>query len=323
MKQKIDPVLMDSPGSLEAQIDPETYDAKQRFKSARRQAFLNDLVSFFRGRSNRLLSFHDVDEQLHLGEPVHIGLQKVALADIVGSMDRTGDFDRAFFPRQGHTEDRWIAVERRTQAHQSMEPVELYKVGEVYFVKDGHHRVSVAKQHKQKTIMADVSECKSRVPLTRHMHREDLTMVGALVEFLQQTELDKTHPEADFRVSKPENYKALWKHILTHRYLLELKWNRDVTAKEAADSWYQHLYRPIVEVIRRYQILDAFPNHTEADLYLWSMSHRHHLTRQQGKQVSVADAMTSFARHFSPFWVDEAEVKEVLGEGHDEETFDG
>ncbi len=319
MKKKLDPALMDSPGSLEAQLDPETYEAKQEFKSARRQAFLNDLISFFRGRSNRLLSFHDVDQKLHLGKPVHVGLRKVALADIVGSVDRTGDFDRAFFPRQGHTEDRWVAVERRAQAQLSMKPVELYKVGDVYFVKDGHHRVSVAKHRRRKTIMADVSECASRVLLTRYMHQKDLAMVGALAEFLQQTALDKKYPEADFRISKPENYKALWKHILMYRYLLSSQWDRDVTVQEAADSWYRHLYRPIVEVIRRYQILDAFPNHTEADLYLWSMSHRHHLARKQGKQVSVADAMTSFARHFSPFWVDEADVREVLGEDRDEE----
>lgn len=321
MKKRLDRALMDSPRSLEEQVDPETYDAKQQFRSARRRAFLNDLVGFFRGRSNRLLSFHDVEKRLHLGPLQHIGIRDVPLAAIVGSVDRTGDFDRAFFPRQSHTEDRWVAVERRAQANVPMEPVELYKVGEVYFVKDGHHRVSVARKRGQKSIKANVSECKPRVNLTCKMHAEDLETVGALAEFLAQTSLDKTHPEADFRVSNPANYKALWKHILTHRYLLELSQGCNVSIEDAANGWYRHLYRPIIEVIRRYHILGAFPAHTEADLYLWSMSHRHHLARKLGQDISMVDAMTDFARHFSPFWASEQDVKETLGAEASDENF--
>lgn len=247
------------------------------FFAARRRALFQRVVNFLRGRPNRLLSFEEVKEKLHLGGPIYRGLRTVPIASIVGSLNRYQDFDRLFLPTQSHTAERWIRINRAWYHDESLPPVVLYKVGEVYFVVDGNHRVSVAREQGQDYIEAEVREYSVRVPLSPDIGPDDLQRLGGAVEFLERTGLDRLVPSAGIQVTILGGYERLLEHIAVHRYFMGLDEKRDVSEAEAVVHWYQTLYQPVEEVIAATGILSAFPGRTTGDLYLWVMDHRHYL----------------------------------------------
>lgn len=250
------------------------------FVAARTKASFRQLLAFLTGRHNDLLSFEQVREKLRIGGPIYRGVKTVRVDHIIGSVNRYRDFDRAFLPRQDFTADRWQRVSRAWYEDVSLPPVLLYKVGEVYFVVDGNHRVSVAREQKQEFIDAEVRECRVKVPVTPDLQPEDLELLGAKVEFLERTSLDRLRPEAQIDATLLGGYERLLEHIAVHRYFMGLDFQRDVSEEEAVGHWYDEVYLPVVNVIRESGLLEAFPGKTEADFYLWVMDHRHYLVSQ-------------------------------------------
>jgi hypothetical protein len=161
----------------------------------------------------------------------------------------------------------------------------LYKVGEVYFVVDGHHRVSVAREQGQEFIEAEVRECRVKVPVGPDLQPEDLEILGAKVEFLERTGLDRLRPEAKIELTVPDGYSRMLEHIAVHGYFMGLDQQRDIPEEEAVAHWYDTVYLPIVEVIRERGVLEEFPGRTEADLYLWVLDHQQFL-HDHGKELS-------------------------------------
>ena len=141
--------------------------ALQDFESARRRALWRDLLGWLTRKGNHLLSFNQVRQGLPLLRQQNLGLQMVPLDKIGGSAGRSYDFDRAFFPRSRHLQDRWIRVDQAHYAQVSLPPVELIKLGDLYFVSDGHHRVSVARVWGQNFICASVVEVDMSVSVER------------------------------------------------------------------------------------------------------------------------------------------------------------
>ena len=134
------------------------HSAVQDFAHARRKAFWRDIVSHLTGTENRLRSFDQIRQELPLRGQHYRGLEIVALDHIVGSEGRSHDFDRGFFPRQDHTQARRVSVDQAYYEDKPLPPTELIKVGAMYFVRDGHHRVSVARLRGQAFIDAFVVE---------------------------------------------------------------------------------------------------------------------------------------------------------------------
>lgn len=132
--------------------------ALQDFESAMLKAFWRNLLCRLTRKTNDLLSFDQVRQDRPLTGQHYRGLQAVSLDQIVGSEGHHRDFDRAFFPRQSQTKDRWLSINRAYYQQVPLPPVELFKVGQVYFVRDGNHRVSVARAHGQAFIDAYVTE---------------------------------------------------------------------------------------------------------------------------------------------------------------------
>ncbi len=275
------------------------HNAREAFNRARRKAFIGQVLAALQGRSNRLLAFHQIHEKARIGGPIYRGIQSVEIAKIVGSVDRYYDFDRAFMPTQTFTRERWWRVGSAFMENIKLPPVQLYKAGDVYFVIDGNHRISVARELGQEYIDAEVLEFRLRVPLTSDMDAEDLALVGTLAEFLTATGLDAMQPDYSFRMTTTEGYSILYDHINVHRYLQSQEWNREFTFEEAAAQWFEQVYRPIVDVIRETGILEDFPGRTEADLYVWLVEHLYYLRERYGNQVDVRRAARGFARHFT------------------------
>ena len=255
------------------------------FARVRSRAFLKDVLALFSGKQSRLLSYDHVKEKLRIGGPIYRGVRTVELVKLVGSVNRYRDFDRAFLPTRDSLAPRWQRVDRAFYEDISLPPVVLYKVGEVYFVVDGHHRVSVAKEQGQEFIEAEVRECRVKVPVGPDLQPEDLEILGAKVEFLERTGLDRLRPEAKIELSVPDGYSRMLEHIAVHRYFMGLEEKRDIPEEDAVTHWYDTVYLPIVRVIRERGALEEFPGRTEGDLYLWVLDHQQFLY-DHGKELS-------------------------------------
>ncbi len=229
-----------------------------------------------------LLSYDDIKEKLRIGGPIYRGVQTVRVDQIAGSLNRYHEFDRVFLPASDKLADRWQSVNRAFYQDISLPPVVLYKVGQVYFVVDGHHRVSVAREQGQLYIEAEVRECATRVNITPDIKLDDLQILESKVKFLERTSLDRLRPAANIKVTIPDGFDRMLEHIAVHRYFMGLDLKRDVSKEEAVMDWYDNVYMPIVKVIRDTEILKEFPGKTEGDLYLWVLDHQHYLEAEEG-----------------------------------------
>ncbi|SRR6266545_1729358 len=269
--------------------DELTSRVRADFERARFKAFLNRVRSVISRRPTTLLSYDEVKEKLRIGGPIYRGVQTIRVDEIVGSLNRYHQFDRAFLPTQNETSNRWQSVDRAFYEDVNLPPILLYKVGQVYFVVDGHHRVSVAREQGQEFIEAEVRECSTRVNITPDLKMEDLEILGNKVDFLERTALDDIRPDAHIRLTIPDGFDRMLEHIAVHRYFMGLDLKRDISDREAVDHWYETVYLPIVKVIRKSKILKEFPGKTEADLYLWVLDHQHYLAEKEGRPLQPPD----------------------------------
>jgi hypothetical protein len=273
-------------------IHPDRSQAISReiFDAARRQAFVQDVLAELSGRSDNLLSFDEVREQLRLSEPTQDAtLQEIPLGKIVGSVGRYRDFTRAFLPRAQIDPERWMRIER-LRGKKGLPPIDVFKVGEVYFVRDGNHRVSVARARKHQTILARVVEIPVRVPLDADTSPDDLILKSGYAEFLEKTSLDRRFPKQRLELTRAGGYRGLVQHIEVHQYYMGLRSRHFPTLPEAAADWYQRVYLPVVERIRNSGILKNFPGRTEADLYLWIAENRARLQMRYADQDGSQEA---------------------------------
>src|SRR5918995_2941879 len=138
----------------------------RRLHPARRRARLRAVLARIRREhtSNRLLSFDDVRRELVANNRLHRGTRVVEADQIVGSVGRWDEFDRAFLPARASVGHKWKRIDRAFHRTEDLPPVELYKLEEAYFVMDGHHRVSVARYHDVPTLEAAVAEFRPKHP---------------------------------------------------------------------------------------------------------------------------------------------------------------
>jgi uncharacterized membrane protein YfbV (UPF0208 family) len=263
--------------------------ANQDFERAVMRAFLRKILSLLTGANNELLRYDEVREQIPIRGQHYLGFMQVPIEKIVGSMGRYHDFDRAFLPTQTRTKDRWISIDKAHYTQLDLPPVELYKLGEIYFVKDGNHRISVARERGQVFVDAYVTQIEISVRLTPEMRMDDLAMKKECAIFLMHTGLDGTRPEANLETSVPGTYERLLEHIAVHRWYLGEQRHSEVSLEEAAVHWFDTVYLPLVEIIRQQDILSEFPGTSEADLYLWIMEYQGYVRQAYLEEESVED----------------------------------
>lgn len=259
------------------------------FEEARHAALMHDLVGLVTGRPADLLPFGAVRDRLNLTNFIDRGVQEVPLDRIIGSVGRESDFNRAFLPRTEAVRERWKTVRALAEGPVGYPPVELFKVSDVYFVADGHHRVSVARSFGTPTIEAWVKEYRTPVVLAPDDSFERVLLKAELADFLQATGLSADDAD-DYRLTDPGGYQRLLDHIAVHRYYKNIEQQRELSYAEAVTSWRDTVFRPMLELIRKSAILDEFPGRTEADLYLYVMDHLHYL-RERYAPATGADAL--------------------------------
>jgi hypothetical protein len=186
---------------------------------------------------------------------------------------------------------RWAAVDDRVKTSGGLPPVELYQVGDAYFVRDGNHRVSIAHAQDSPSIEAFVWEYDTEVPVDPETDLDDLLIKAEYVEFLQQTRLDQSRPEQRIEFTTPGRYAELVYQITLYRRKLIQIDGEEMSFPEAAALWYDLRYAPIVQIIQESGALREFPGRTEADLYAWILRYQ----RELGK-VRVSDAASGIKR---------------------------
>ena len=259
-------------------MDPHEQSDRD-FSRARRKAFLRRIGAYLRRdpASNQLLSFDEVKGALGAISQVYLGLREVPVSKIVGSVGRHRDFDRAFLPSKPDLATRWRRIDEIMYREEELPPVSLYKIGDAYFVKDGNHRVSVARQQGVEMIDAEVIELRSRVPVDSALTARDLLHKLEHRHLLEQVPIDRVLPEIEVEFSDVADYRRLATYIEAHGFRVSQLWKRYVSPEEVLRDWYEFDYCPIAEMIREEHILDAFPDRTELDLYLWIVYHRERL----------------------------------------------
>lgn len=279
--------------------------ANSDFDRARNKQIVNEWISTLQRRENHLVPLHEITRRLRPEGEFYRGMQEVPISQIVGSMDRWRDFDRAFLPTHRHIKNRWRRVDEAYYEDIYLPAIQLYKVGDIYFVKDGNHRVSVARERGVEFIDAEVIEAHVRVPLSPEMSTQELLMQAEYAEFLRLTDLDILQPEHDIRPTQLGRYDVIWAHITGHQEWLSYLWGRQATVHETVNDWYEYTYMPIVQVVRERHVLDQFPRLTEADIYLWVMRNRRMLEEQTGEDigpVASAERYADFMTEPKGFW---------------------
>jgi len=276
------------------------YLALMDFRRARRQAERERLRARLAGKSARLLSYEEVRRMLRARSSREVGLRDIPLDAIVGSVDRYTDFTRSFLPLRDSDQERWARVQTQVSKLAGLPPIEVYQVGDAYFVRDGNHRVSVARQMGASHIEAYVTRIETRVPLTPDVQPQDLILKAEYADFLERTRLDELRPDADLSVTVPGQYEKLLEHIEVHRYFMGLEQEREIPYEEAVAHWYDTVYLPVVRIIREQNLLQHFPGRTEADLYLWVSEHRAELEATLDWEIKPEAAAADLVTNFSP-----------------------
>jgi len=273
--------------------------AQDDFERAYRKGFWRKLSSWLTGKRNELLPFDAVRERIPIRGQHYIGLQQVPVEQIVGSLGRYRDFDRAFLPRQDRTRSRWVSIDSAHYEDTILPPVDLFRVGEIYFVRDGNPRVSVARERGQVFVDAYVIEIEVPVPLTADMDMDDLDLKAEYAAFLEQTGIEKIRPQAESELTLPGEYERLLEHISVHRWYIGEGQEREIPYEEAVASWYDNVYSPMVALIDEHQLLEDFPDRTRADLYLWIIEYEWFLREAYRNDYSFQVVSNQFKERFS------------------------
>ncbi len=279
--------------------------SESEFSRLRVKAFLEMMMGLITGHNMHLLSFDRVVEKLRLKESIYLGLQDIPIDHIAGSTGRYEDFTRRFLPRSSSKRDkeRWRNIYTLAVTGQGFPPIDVYKIDQVYFVKDGNHRVSVARELGWKTIQGLVTELPSYIPLNPDIEPDELLAKEEAAYVLEKTRLDKTRPKCKNHIhfSTPGGYQRLLKHIELHRYLLEKEAAKALDDDEAkalqiaAADWYDRVYLPVIDIVKQTEIIKYFPGRSESDLYIWLIKHQAALReRHDMGQVELPDIVDEF-----------------------------
>lgn len=282
----------------------ERDQARHEVERAHLMSDVRGFLSVLRRVPNDLLPFDWVKHLAPEGEH-QLGVQSIDVNRIIGSVDRYREFDRHYLPRERHLDERWIGVRAAQLQGKELPPIQVYEVGGRYFVKDGNHRVSVARRQGQKYIDANVIRLQVPVPLDGTESLKDIIIKGEYARFLKLTRLDELVPHhRPILFTTLGRYDKLLDHIRTRQYYLDRKPGRagrsPVTWEEAVVSWYNRLYLRIIDNIAEHDVMLRFPGRTEADLYLWIMDHRYFLTQRSGQDVGSEEATLDFSQRYAP-----------------------
>lgn len=289
--------------------------ASAEWSGVKRRATVERLLNTIRFNHPALIPFDEVRTKLKLRHPNYGGIQEIPISGIVGSVGRYRDFTRTFLPRSDAVRERWQRVSAVMTA-QGLPPIKLYKVGDAYFVADGNHRISVAKAHGADTIEAEVWDypTPTSVPLSDKATFRDVIFKAEEIEFFKRTNLNESLPDHNIHFTIPGRYIEIEYHIALYQKVIEETEGTSISYEQAAVDWCRSVYEPTLEIIRRENLMQYFPNRTEADLFAWLARHRRNLSSTYDLPVSVQDLARQMRGRGPLAWVRRFRAKRKLEE---------
>ena len=275
-------------------------DAAGAFDRARSREVVARLGRWLRRQPsdvNAILPFDEVVRALGRLSERDLGLQTIPLDAVVGTVDRDrGPFDRRFRPRSSNARARWVRMAASLQRGEPMEPIAVYRVGEAYFVRDGHHRVSVARAAGHTSIQARVTEVLTTAGASADLRFTDLPVKTHERYFLERVPLP---PEARTRVvvRDPARYAALAEGVEAWGFRVMQERRRLMSRNEVAEAWFRDEYLPVVAVLRDTGLMPAGADETEA--YMRLTEARYNLLRTHGWDEGVVQRLAARLRRRS------------------------
>jgi hypothetical protein len=267
-----------------------TQDARTDFSRARRRQVLTRLARNLRREPNDvdlILPFEEVVEALGLRGERYLGLQTIPLDSIVGSVDRARDFDRRFRPTSARVRGRWQRIAEAQRRGQAMPPISVYRIGGMHFVRDGHHRVSVARAMGRKDIDAYVTQVQTAVGPGERLTAADLPRKGHERVFFERVPLPPD-ARARIRVSDPWSYAKLAEGVEAWGFRLMQHRLEFMTREEVAAEWFREDYEPIVAALRDAGLIG---DGTETEAYMRVVSERYRLMRTHDWDEGVLERL--------------------------------
>ena len=256
-------------------------DARDDFLRARRHGQLQRIVSFLRREPddvNLVLPYDEVVGALGQVGSQSLGLKTIPLDSIVGSVDRHREFDRSFHPASSQVRSRWERIAEARRRGEPMPPIDVIRIGDAHFVRDGHHRVSVAKAQGDDVIDAYVTEVLTRVGADRSLELSDLPLKSHERLFHERVPLP---PEwrGLIKLSDPFDYGSLAEGMEAWGFRV-MQHDREFQPRETmARRWIAEEYLPAVALLREAGLLEGYA--TETDAYLALTSQRYRLLQSQ------------------------------------------
>ncbi|HYP47063.1 MAG TPA: hypothetical protein VEQ61_00355, partial [Thermoleophilaceae bacterium] len=241
-----------------------TYRAQRRFEEAQRLALYEDLLNLVTSRERYPVQYEEVRRGLRDYTEVDLGIQMIPVDKVVGSVGRYRDFTRSFLPRNSELSARWQRLDVALNTLESWPPIEVYKIGDRYIVRDGNHRVSVARANELPEIEAHVIEIKPPAPLDLERPLTPQLLAYERERFFDRLgpNFEEVCPGVELEVTELGGYDTLHEHIQVHRWYMGEARGREVTFEEALQNWCQDIYRPLVRLISRLDLLADFPTRT-------------------------------------------------------------
>ena len=276
-------------------------DAQTDFGRARRNQALARLAGRLRREPDDvdlILPLEEVVEALGREGERNLGLQTIGLDSIVGTVDRNREFDRSFRPTSPGVRGRWERIALAERQGQSMPPIDVYRIGDLHFVKDGHHRVSVARALGDDTIEAHVIEVRTRLGADAQLRARDLPLKRHERVFHERIPLPPP-ARARIRPSGRAGYAHLAEGIEAWGFRTIQARGTMMSREEVALAWFHDEYEPVVEMLREAGLCTAG---SETDAYMAVVTLRFLLLRTHEWDEGVLEAVREEMRR--PSWED-------------------
>jgi hypothetical protein len=261
---------------------------------ARWQEVWKRMGKMVRGQySASLLPLDEVQGRLGLFQQSYVGVRPIKVDSIIGSVDKSQEFDKSFRPRSDRTRQRWEQLER-TFPDGNFPPIEVYKVDNTYYVIDGHHRVGLSRALGIEYIDAEITELHSPFELEPDVDIADIIHLQQKQLFLRQSGLLDVRPHARIECSRPVGYVQLLENVKVYGFDLHTGRGELLSREAVAADWYDNIYLTSIGDIEAVGLDKLMPNSAISDLYLWVHQRRQDLFPDRGS-VSFRTAAEDIA----------------------------
>ncbi len=277
------------------------FQARDDFNKARSKATISHILHAMTPENQNLLSLENIKKLIKPKSETYLGMKTVDIDLIIGSEGRYNDFNRTFLPKKEFIRNRWESIDKAHLKSIILPPIKLYEIGGSYFVRDGNHRVSVAKLQGVMSIDAEVIRLDTEIALTPGMTQQEI--INAIIKYEKNHVFSKTdlsliiNPE-ELNFTAPGRFHEILRHIQGHKYFLNEDSKDEIPFVEAGNSWYNTLYKPIIEIVKEEHILSRFPGRTEGDLYMWIIKHWDKLKNNNRNNFTLQEAAVNFSSEY-------------------------